>query len=264
MTTQLRIYWDGNAPGLSDGRLSLAAFGPALQALLKAARNIARQQVAAAVGEEYDEAKATKSTLVDLQLSSFTSGSAQPTLDVIPLASNVGAMHLIENLPERVTKELHEGIRAEAQGVRRNRFINEFLHLLPKELTKQKYSLVLDGEVEDTFDVEHMRLLEPVEDYPDLILLKGQVEGVNFGSHGDPQIRFIPWNGKRITAFATKAQVGQAIAHQDSAQALFLRDAKTRQHRVLWIRADGAPPSRGASDTQLASMWESALERLDD
>ena len=55
MSAQLRVIWEGTAPGLEQKRLSLLAFGPALNALLKAARNIARRQVAAATGDQdYD------------------------------------------------------------------------------------------------------------------------------------------------------------------------------------------------------------------
>jgi len=48
-STKLRIVWDGQAAGLAEGRLSLVEFGDALNALMRAMRNIARRHLAALI-----------------------------------------------------------------------------------------------------------------------------------------------------------------------------------------------------------------------
>jgi hypothetical protein len=262
--TQLRIYWDGQAPGLKEGRLSIATFGPALQALLKAARNIAKRQVAAAKGEAYDPERATKSTFVDLQMSTFKSGSAEPTLDVVPLPTAFGASQLIPDLADSITRELYSSIRDEARGVRRDRFINEYLHLLPKELARQRYSIIRDGAVLEETELREMRLQEVVEEYPAVVLLRGLVDGVKFGERSEPVVIFAPWEGRLVSASATREQVREAIDVQGKAQALILMGARPR---LLWIRAEGAPMSTlppERRDDYLVERWGEALKGLGD
>lgn len=267
MATQLRIYWDGETPGLKEGRLSIAAFGPALQALLKAARNIARRQVADAMGEEdYDTGRGTPSTLVDLQLSTYQPGSAQPTLDVVPMPSNFGALQYFDDLPERVTEELFTSIKEESKGRRRNRFINEFLHSLPTGVSVQRYAILRDGDEVDTFSVtsQELTLLEPAPEYPRVVMLSGKVEALTFGERADPWVKFIPMNRRPFIAYCTREQIQQAFHVRDNAKALFAMGEKPR---VLWIRAGDArvptlSPEQRIRDVE--ERWGSALERLDD
>lgn len=264
MSTQLRIYWDGNAPGLKEGRLSIATFGPALEALLRAARNIARRQVAAAQGETWNPDKATRATLVDLQMSTYKSGSAEPTFDVVPLPTAFGAAHLINDLTVSITREMYDCIRDEARGVRRDRFINEFLHLLPKGLSRQRYSVLQDGTALEDFEVRGMNLVEPDEDYPSVVRLRGQVDGVTFGERGPPTVRFLPWTGKPVTVTATKDQVSQALDVRGKAQALFLMGDHPR---LLWIRADDTRTpllSEKEREDHIFERWGDALGRLSD
>lgn len=267
MGTQLRIYWDGQTPGLKDGRLSIASFGPALQALLKAARNIARHQVAAATGEEdYDTERGTRSTLVDLQLSTYESGSAQPTLDVVPMPSSFGAFQAMGDLPDRVTEELFTSIEQESTGKRRNRFINEYLHSLPKDVAVQRYSILKNGTEVKTFSVtsRELMLLDPVGDYPRVVMLRGKVDAVNFGEWSAPRVKFIPMKGRPFSASATEEQVQQAIRVRENAKALFVMGEAPR---VLWIRADDERvPSMSPEQRieHIEERWGTVLERLDD
>lgn len=262
MGTQLRIYWDGNAPGLKEGRLSLATFGPALDALLRAARNIARRQVAAARGEAYDPATATRSTIVDLQLSKFEAGSADQTFDVVPLPTNFGALQLIDDLSDRITRELYVCINDEARGIRRDRFVRQFLHSLPKGLSRQRYSVLVDGKPEAVAEFTELVVAADVEEYPAMVKLRGKVEAVQFGERGEPRVSFAPWEGRMVTASATKEQVRQAIELQGKAQALFLLGDRPR---LLWIRADDAPVSPLAEEEReeyLFKRWGGVLEGL--
>ena len=51
MATRLEIQYDGTVPGLNEHRLSLSAFGPSLNALLRAIRRIATNMVGDALGQ---------------------------------------------------------------------------------------------------------------------------------------------------------------------------------------------------------------------
>src|SRR5690606_38439005 len=156
-------------------------------------------------------ATATKSTIVDLQLSKFESGSADQTFEIVPLPTHFGAFQLIDNLSDRITRELYSCISDEARGVRRDRFVNQFLQSLPKELARQRYSVLVDGKPDEEFEITGMNLVEAVEEYPAVVKLRGRVEGVTFGERGEPRVSFAPWEGRLVTASATKEQVRQAI-----------------------------------------------------
>jgi hypothetical protein len=262
VSTQLRIYWDGKALGLEEGRFSLAAFGPALLSLLRAARNIARRQVAAATGESYDPEKATKQTLVDLQLSAYRSGSADQTLEVVPVASQHAATLLFPDFAERITRELFAAIRDESRGIRKDRFVNEYLHALPKGVKVQRYTVVINGQAEEPLELTEMRLLEPVESYPALVQLRGIVDAVGFGEAGRPEVRFIPWEGTPVKAAATKEQVELAVKVRKAAVALVLMG---HEPKLLWIRADTdtnisrTPKER---EDHIFAKWADLLGRL--
>ncbi|HYO69951.1 MAG TPA: hypothetical protein VEU33_28135 [Archangium sp.] len=273
MGAQLHIVWDGEVAGLTEGRLSLVVFGPALFALLRAARNIARRRVAEALGEPYNPESATRSTIVDLQLSSFRAGSADLTLDVVPLYQHYGSVVLDSGFSESVTRELHSSIRDEVRGVRRDRFVNEFLRALPKEIPRQRFAVIVDGREEDVLELVGQQLsalpessaeqpLESVQAAPGLLLLHGRVEGVSFGARGEHQLRFTPFQGTPVEASATQEQVLQAIAVQAYAQALFLMGTRPR---LLWIKPHDAPlPALTAEQREehIFTQWAELLERL--
>lgn len=262
-TTRLRIIWEGQAPGLAEGRLSLAAFGSALQALLKAARNIAFQQVAAAVGEEFDPSKATRRTLVDLQLSTYQPGSSDVTLDVVPLETRAGAASLVEDLAERVVRELFESIRAESRGTRRNRWVNEYLQALPQGLSRQRYSVIHNGNEEVPLELGEIKLAEPVTRAPQLLQLSGVVAGVSFGEPLKSEVRFAPYEGQILTLPATAEQVEQAVALRG--QPVKVMALLGDKPRLLWIRHDEVPVPRLTAEQReehIFRKWEELLRRL--
>jgi hypothetical protein len=276
VNTQLRVVWEGEAPGLQEGRLSLALFGSALQALLKAVRNIAAAQVAMAVGEPVDFSRATKRTYVDLHLSAFRSGSSDLTFEAVALPMRTGAP-LVDALPERVISELLESIRDESRGLRRNRWVNDYLRALPEGVSRQRYVALRDGQEARHIDVEQMVLAElpavaempAVADssspLPYLRRMVGHVVGVNF----EPlhEIRIAPESGQPELAIpATKEQVAQAVdlsLRRSAVQVMIAADDK--QTRLLWIREAQAPVHRLTEEEReehIFRKWEELLRRL--
>lgn len=264
MGVKLGIYWDGTTPGLPEGRLSIAQFGSALQALLKAARNIARRHQAAARGEDYNPEAATRSQLVDIQLSSYVGGSADQEFELVP-APGLSAEDAFAATPvaDQILRDLMDAIDAERQGRRRDRFVAEYLRALPRGVTRQRYSLREGGQETKVVEFEEMRLLELEAPPPALRLLRGQVEGVVFGERsGRPEVKFAPFNGKVFVASATRAQVSEAIDVQHAAIGLFLM---TEVPRLLWIRREGSDlpvlPEKQRT-AHFLSHWADVLKEL--
>ena len=263
MSAQLRVVWEGSAPGLAEKRLSLLAFGPALNALLKAAKNVARRQVAAARGEEYDPETATKSSLVDLQVSAFTGGSADTMLEVVPIPSAIGGASLFEDFGAEIVRDLRLSLEHESSGRRRDRFVSEYLSSLPSGLTRQSYTIIIDGKAEEPLEIREMTLLELPPPPTALVIVKGIVEGVSFGEKGEPGIRFAPWTGKVLSLIATKAQVEDAVRlRHEKTQALVLMTARPR---LMWVRKEDAPVFSMTDDERrlhFMSRWAGVLTEL--
>lgn len=264
MSAQLRVVWEGTAPGLEQKRLSLLAFGPALNALLKAARNIAKRQVAAATGQEYDADGATRSNLVDLQISTYAGGSADTTFDVVPLPHPAGGMSLFDDFSAQIVRELLAGISDESQGKRRDRFVGEYLKALPQGTALQRYSVIINGQSETPLEIREMRLLELPEPPTAMVRVEGMVDGVSFGEKTEPSVRFAPWVGKLLTLSATKDQVEEAVRLRgEKVQILVLQVAD--RPRLLWIRhANEVMPRLSADDRKehFLTRWDSVLQEL--
>lgn len=233
-------------------------------ALMKAARNIARRQVAAAVGDtDYDADAATKATLVDLQISAYAGGSSDTTLEVVPVPSPHGGLQLFENFGAQIVRELLSCIRDEAQGRRRDRFIGEYLRALPKGLSLQTYQVTIDGKADEPLEIRDMRLLDLPEPPTALVKLSGMVDGVSFGEKSEPSVRFAPWVGKTYALSATKAQVEDAVRLRgEKVDALVLM---AERPKLLWLRkADQAMASLSAPERQryLFDRWDRVLSEL--
>ncbi|MCY1075184.1 hypothetical protein [Archangium lansingense] len=263
MSTKLRVIWDGATPGLADGRLSLAAFGAALQALLKATRNVAAEHVAKAVGETLDTTRATKRSLVDLQLSAYKTGSADVTLDIVPLPSKHSVPLFMDDVAKSVVHELFASIREESQGRRRNKWVYEFLSKLPDGLESQSYSIIHNGMEEDRLEFQKMTLAEPVIDMPQLLKVMGLVVGVTFGEPLRYEVRFAPYEGQILSLAATAELVEQAVSlRNQAAEAMTLTGDNPR---LLWIRSADVPsPMMTAEEREdhIFRKWEELLRRL--
>ncbi|NBD09791.1 MULTISPECIES: hypothetical protein [Corallococcus] len=264
MTTKLRIVWEGETPGLTEHRVSLAAFGEALLSLLRAARNIAAIQVATAAGSDVDATRATKTTYVDLQISNLREGSVDLELETVPMPVR-GADPSLAVDPERVTREILESIRDESQGRRRNRWVNEYLDKLPKGLKRQRYALVRDGQEEQVFEFEQMTLAEAPAVLPHLEIVRGIIWGLDFAVSNKPAIRIAQLEGGVITVTATAEQVEKASLLREGDKAIAAMVAMGPKPRLIWIRQEGtdAPGlTAEARDAHVLRRWSELLRRL--
>jgi hypothetical protein len=264
VSIQLRIVWDGEAPGLEHGRLSLVAFGRSLVELVKAARNIAHDEVARAVGEHRTSTRGTRRSFVDLQLSTYRPGSADFTLDAVPSDLEDVAPLLVKDLAARVVTELFTSLRAESEGRHRNPWVRRYVAHLPKGVAVQRYAVLKDGKEVEAFETRSMPRVKEPPRLAHLVRVHGMVAGVTFGDPLAPSVRIAPFEGRTLYNLpATPEQVEQAVRLRGKPiQAMAMVGHKAR---LLWIREETAPVGRLSPeqrDAHYFSQWVELLERL--
>jgi len=117
MPTELKIKWEGVAPGLAEKRLSLSAFGEPLTILLAALRRIASNLVGDALEEKNVGRFTNAARQLDIEISDLVRESSGFD-SVITLTPLLGEnMPLWDYLPENAGTQLLDAIDAERRGI---------------------------------------------------------------------------------------------------------------------------------------------------
>src|SRR5947209_608331 len=144
MAYELEIHFDGDAPGIAEHRLSVSAFGPALNQLLNALRRIATQMVSSAMeGEQPKVGRfADPARNLDIEITKVDGNSLGISTVVSfrqPPPPPQASLPLWNDLPERAGKELLDAIERESNGQLANTAVRTYLSLLPSGVRHQKY-----------------------------------------------------------------------------------------------------------------------------
>jgi hypothetical protein len=263
MATRLEITYDGTVPGLSEHRLSLNAFGPSLNALLRALRRIATNMVGDAVGGN-DVAKgrlkaAAKS--IDVELYGVGRGSsvvggvitfAPPPSPQFPLFADVA---------DRAAQEFLDSIELEARGVMRNSGVRGYLRSLPPGLTKHVYTY---HNTRSSRTVTLQDVSIPSVAVPPVVREQlGVVVGVGF-EPGRNEVRLRHPEGKTIQSFAaTEDQVNRAIQFRGTVvRALVLIGGKSRILRLEAADAGRYEPTVEDREKLIFERWHGVLNEL--
>lgn len=276
METQLKIVWDGDAPGLAQHRLSLAEFGPALNRMLIAMRRIASGIVTQAQ-EGGDSGLrggrlAKLASQLDLEITGVEQGSLGLTMAcVLRLSPEQSAQVAqtadpISSLADQTCAEFVTAIEHESAGRLRNGMVREYLRALPAGVRSQSYSVQRsDGSVQRV-QIAQVALAQLPADAPALDEVIASIMGVSF----DPsrlEVRLQDPKSKRAYACsATEALVNKAV----ELRALPVR-ALVVQHagklRLLRLRPadagdDAIRPPTEAYDAALWQRWDELLQRF--
>jgi hypothetical protein len=261
MPTQLKIKWEGTAPGLADRRLSISAFGESLTILLAALRRIAGNVVGEAIGEKKsgtgrftNEARQLDIEIFDLvrESSGFDS-----LISITPPADDT--LPLFGDLAEFAGTSLLDAIDLERRGTARNHRVRSYLQSLPRGITKQTYQLHSNGTVikEVSFSSVDLPLLP--SDLPYLCEYTGKIVGVGF-EPGRAEVRIKTEDSHAILA-ATPKQVEAALELRHS-QVHVLAVCYGDNRRLLILREVGLPIYRPTQQEGIFKRWASLLERL--
>lgn len=266
MAIELYILWEGDAPGLNEHRLSIDAFGDALQVLLAAYRRIASNMIRdaddyAEAGRLRDEAKWLDIEIAEIRGDASTGLTTFCTLR--PPQQRVAPLFIGE-IAERASKELLDALDHESKGQPRNTNVRDYLSKLPAGVQRQTYTLKESGnEIHAPVVIEAINLAELLSlDLPYLIEFSGSVIAVGF-EPGRNEIRIRQEAGQTLTVQASPAQVESALQLRGSlVRGLAVR---AKQIRLLRFESKDAPRfevTRGTVNEQIFRRWEALLREL--
>lgn len=231
MERRFEIIWDGQAPGLSDHRLSLAAFGPALTQLLAAFRRVASdiqlqaRGPAAAVGRGR---LAREAENLDIQIETVTGNSpVHVSAQIVEL--NPPERPLLGDLPEQALDKLLRDIEREAQGMPAHHSVRAFLKALPDGLESQRYiQKAADGRILRDVRIGAMSVTTLLR-APHLMEVSGILVAVGF-EEGRQEVKVRSDSGELVAMTSTSALAEKAI------------DLRLQHVRLLGVSIEGQRP----------------------
>lgn len=127
---ELKIKWDGTAPGLAEKRLSVAAFGDALTLLLAGLRRIATNIVGDAFEEKTSKGRfANAARRLDIEITELLKESSGFD-SVVTFATPVGDTFPLLNLAEIAAEQLLDALDSESRGIAKNANVRRYLKAL--------------------------------------------------------------------------------------------------------------------------------------
>lgn len=263
MGTKLKIYWDGDAPGLNEHKLSLAAFGRPLWQLLHALRGIAAAQMAGDVhSDELRRGRLPRmAEMFDLQITSMEEGSLALEVDCTLQPRHGESLPLFSNV-ERAVDELMVSLEQESQGIPRHKRVRRFLDSLPGGVRQQRYTQWRNGQQVRAVEIGEVVLAQTGQ-APRLLELEGEVTGLGF-EPGRAEVRLLSGE-RRYTCAATSEQVEKALSLRGEPVRAMLLLRGQRSVRLLWIRrASERTPELSLKEEvdRVAAQWDEALREL--
>lgn len=257
---QLDITWDGPVNGLAEHRLSLSAFGPALDKLLAAAKRIASNLVTKA-GEPSETGRlANLARAIDIEITGVRQGSAGPACLLTFDAPVSYQSSLFGSLPERTGIELVEAIQAESEGQMRNNSVRQFLRALPPGLNKQNYRLYEGERLIREVKLGQMALPEGMLSLPYLEEITGMVTGVGFDP-GRDEVRIKTDDATHVTALAVVDQVEKALTlRHEKVRALLLHSEVGA--KLLTLADNESRRPTFSEERYIFEQWDHAFKVL--
>ncbi len=270
MRAQLKIVWDGGAPGLSEHQLSVSTMGEPLHLLLQAIRRIASNILVGADDLSERGVKggrlANMAQKIDMRISAMHPGSLDMNIDVVFPGQSEGQLSLpLPDLPEATLKELLSLIEAESKGESRNGPVRKYLRCLPR-LSSQRYS-AYSGETEiGSVEIGNIELPDEPTPQTYLVEVHGIVSGVSFAPL-EPDLRIKRHDdGAVCRLHATAEQVDHALELREHAViARAMTDGKGH-YTLLMIRKKTSCEEPKISEETLRehvlARWRESLKRL--
>lgn len=266
MTTKITIRFDGTTQGLSEGRLSLGKFLPALEELLTALRRIGSNIVVAATEQSERGSKggrlAKDAAVLDLEIESVSHNCL--TIEMVSTAHpRPGENQLLFNdLPELAGEELLASLDAESKGKMRNARVREYFAALPAGISKQRYALQVDGQERRTVEITDIKASIETGTLPGLREFVTKLEGVIFAK---PQLRLRESGGNAQWYSASAEQIETVLAHRGVSMRVLVVFGAATIPKILRLSVGDAalePASHEVRRRRLFRDWSGVLKRL--
>jgi hypothetical protein len=261
MTIELKVTFDGTAPGLAAGRLSIAAFGDSLDRMLKALRATASAVITGSEPPAYAHFK--NDAKLDLELSSIENNCVALKFDCVdPLEGS----RPMPDVAARSVAAFLKAVKADTEnpGSSGSPLVQRYVEKLPAGISRQRYSAYRDGVKLYSVDCGPPPMAVKAKAGPRLLQLRGHVIGVSFAP--DPLAVWFRSGDSAVKFPATADQVDGALALRDADALLAgIVAAEADKNRLLWLRAESDAaqmPSVGDTTSYAAENWRTTLDIL--
>jgi hypothetical protein len=264
MAVELKIRWDGQAPGLAEHRLSVGAFGEALPLLLAALRRIATQIVRVAVEGEAPQTGrfANLARQIDIEIVGVEGNSTGVNALVSFQDSGLEAGAAFLDLPSRSAQELLDAIGRESNNKPANVAVRKYLRALPDGVHKQVYELYEGGTMSKHIEIGDVRIAELPEALPVLREYEGVVVGVGF-EPGKNEVR-IKTDTNTVNLISPPEAVDHAIDYRnEKVRAISVQDEK--RARLISLNKASDPKFQFSPEDiekHIFKRWNSLLAQL--
>lgn len=261
MASELKIRWDGDAPGLAEHRLSLGQFGNALASLVQALRRIATQMIGTAQGENPKSGRfANLARQIDIQIEQIE-GNSTGFNAIVSFEPPPEMLPLFADLPGRATAELLDFIERESKGQPSHWAVRNYLSALPRGVRRQVYDFKENGFTKHV-EFGDIHLAEIPGELPSLREHEGVVVGVGF-EPGKSEVR-IKGDSSTYPLEATNEQVETALMmRKEKVRILGVNDGKrTRLLSIVDANKPRFEISDAAVEEHIFKRWNAVLARL--
>ncbi len=262
---ELKIVWEGEAPGVAEHRLSISAFGPALNELLRAYRRIASNMMRNAAAYAERGRLNELANLLDIEIAQIEGNSVElsAVCTFSPPRGGQAQMFFPGDIPERASRELLESIEEESKGHPHNTSVRHYLAALPQGLTRQRYELHANGQVlHEPVIIEGLNLAAPtLEDLPHLVEFVGSIIGVGF-EPGTTEVR-VKTEDEILRLAATMPLVERALElRSEAVGGLAIRGRESRLLRLDIADREPFVLTRELAEEYVFDRWDALLRRL--
>jgi hypothetical protein len=263
MASEIKITWDGTAPGLSEHRLSVGAFGLPLTLLLAALRRIANQMVTNAVsGDRVQTGRlANAAKNLDIEIVSIKQNSSGVNA-VITFREPPPQSELFVDLAERSAIQLLDALDKESKGQPADGSVRQYLRSLPDGTSKQIYELIEGGKPKKKTEIGDVKLTSLPPELPVLRSLVGNVIGVGF-EPGKNEVR-IKSNDALFSVTAKAEDVEKALVmRREQVRVLAVQEGKPS--RLISLRRATDPHFKfdpEKAKNHIFSRWANVLKEL--
>lgn len=267
MASELKILWEGRAPGLDKHRLSVGAFGEPLNLLLTALRRIASQMVGSAVeGDQVQTGRfASTAKNLDIEIVGLEEGSTGVRTELVLREPPPAQITMFGDLLDRATEELLDSIERESKGQWTHASVRNYLRSLPPGVTRQVYELKNSAKPAKTVEIKDVHFTTPPAGFPYLVEIEGNVVGVGFDP-GRNEVRVkAEETPSAVTASATPDAVDKALTLRKEKVRAVAVNVSGKRPRLISLNRSTDPHFKfttEAAEEHIFKRWKELLGRL--
>jgi hypothetical protein len=260
VSVELKIRWEGTAPGLAEGRLSLGTFGEPLTLLLAGLRRIASNILSEAFENRPPGGRlANGARRLDIEINELITGSSG-LVGTITVNTPPGETLPLIDLAVDASTQLLSALESESRGIPKSASVRRYLRSLPDGIAQQNYWLHKNGSELKHIAFGKTLLADAPIELPYLAEYYGNTIGVGF-EPGRLEVRIKSEDSGLVTFTATSEQVESALNLRDK-RVRAVAVVVANSYRLIILQEADRPLNQSTREEAVYQRWRGALKRL--